>query len=592
MSHQPSPVHGLADAHFHELHTGSAISEIRIRQRAYHSVAADQLPDAFADYQRRPGLLIPLRSVRGEIESWQLKPDQPRIGKNGKPIKYETAANARQIIDCPPGALPHLGNPTIPLLITEGAKKVDAAVSHGFLTTIGLQGVYGWRGKNADGGATALADWETIALKNRKAVIAFDSDVMSKPEVRGALDRLAGFLRSRGARVQFIVMPPLADGSKCGIDDWFAAGRTLNQLGSLTVDALPEIAVASPVVGKTRANVRRMSEVEAKEIDWLWPGWIPRGMLSLLGGYAGDGKSTLTTSLVASLTTGAPLPDGSTAPITNCLMLPAEDDASVIVKPRLAIHGADMDRVHVLQTVTDSDGSERSLNLRTDIAEIAAVVQEREIGLIVIDPMSGFTPKADRNSEGEVRDGLQQLIPLMEQYRCAILGVMHIGKTGGHARAFQALMGSTAYTAVARSVLMVSNLPMTYQVEGEPMRKVIGVAKSNYAEPPAPIMFCRPRDEALRFLGESPVGLDAALNTRDGDDGKGPNETEKAEAWLVDFMDGKRVLASAVEAAAKEEGINVTTLKRAKMKMGIRSLKSQQKWYWLPHLDSDDAIPA
>ena len=36
-----------------------------------------------------------------------------------------------------------------------------------------------------------MPDWEAIALNGRDCIIAFDSDCMTKPEVRGALDRLA-----------------------------------------------------------------------------------------------------------------------------------------------------------------------------------------------------------------------------------------------------------------------------------------------------------------------------------------------------------------------------------------------------------------
>lgn len=61
--------------------------------------------------------------------------------------------------------------------------------------------MYGWRGKNEHGGKAALPDWELIALNDRSVFIALDSDVMSKPGVRDALDRRSRFLRANGARV-------------------------------------------------------------------------------------------------------------------------------------------------------------------------------------------------------------------------------------------------------------------------------------------------------------------------------------------------------------------------------------------------------
>src|SRR5699024_10802385 len=160
---------------------------------------------------------------------------------NGKPIKYETAANAKQIIDCPPSARRLLNNPKATLIITEGAKKVDSSVSAGLWTTIGLQVVYGWRGTNDTVGSLALSGWEDIALNGREVVIAFDSDVMTKETVRSALDRLAGFLTSRKAHVHYLVLPNLPDGSKCRLDDFSAQGRKPTELDQYLVDELPPL---------------------------------------------------------------------------------------------------------------------------------------------------------------------------------------------------------------------------------------------------------------------------------------------------------------------------------------------------------------
>lgn len=586
----PSPVIGLSAAHYAELSDGSAITEQRIRNRCYQSVTADQLPSQFADYQRRDGLLIPIRSVRGEIESFQLKPHQPRIGKNGKPIRYETAANAPQVIDVPESVLPLLSNPKHPLVITEGAKKVDAALSHNMLCTIGLQGVFGWRGKNEHGGSTALADWEHIALNNRVVIIAFDSDVMMKESVRSALDRLSAFLRGKGACVTYIVMPNLPDGSKCGIDDWFASGRTRDDLAALAVDTLPTLTPAP--IGTSRLVARSMNLVETKQIDWLWPGWLPKGMLSLLGGYAGDGKSTLSVALAAAISTGGTLPDGTSAPITNTLLVLAEDDVSHVVKGRLEVHGVDATRVHTLDHVEDADGTVRGFHIRTDVPLLRQLVDERQIGLIVIDPLSSVMSSSDRNSEGDVRDAMSPLIKMAEETGCAVLGIMHIGKNDGQTKAYQKLMGSTAYTALARTVWMVSDLPSDYQAEGEPVRKMIGVAKSNYAVPPAPLQFRRPLDGALQWLGESPLGIDDVFSWRKKSESseRGPSDTERAEVWLEAFMNGKRMLSSEIEAAAKGEGLGFPTVRKAKKRLGITSVREQHQWYWQPAVTEGESV--
>lgn len=183
-----------------------------------------------------PGLLIPIHGVDGTLKTYQYRPDSPRLDKDGKPVKYETPHGSRAYIDVPPAVREHLGDPSVPLWITEGSRKADAAVSAG-LCCVALMGVWMWRGKNERGGKTALPCWDSIALNDREVYIAFDSDVVTKDSVRDAMDRLSAFLRSRGARVRIIRLPGGEDGGKVGLDDFLAAGGTVEQLYRLASDA-------------------------------------------------------------------------------------------------------------------------------------------------------------------------------------------------------------------------------------------------------------------------------------------------------------------------------------------------------------------
>lgn len=228
----------LRPEHRRELEDGSGITAEHIDARGYTSVTNPRsLPDVFTGPQRTlHGLLIPIRDATGAVASWQLKPDEPRTNpESGKPIKYETATGSRTCIDVPPAVLPLLRNAEVPLWITEGAKKVDSALSHGIPCIIGLLGVDAWSSQGM-----ALPDWKEIALRGRRVNIAYDSDVMTKTSVRGALERLSQYLDMQGADVRYVLMPDLPDGSKCGLDDWFVSGGTVLQLEEAhTVDVLP-----------------------------------------------------------------------------------------------------------------------------------------------------------------------------------------------------------------------------------------------------------------------------------------------------------------------------------------------------------------
>ena len=132
-------------------------------------------------------------------------------------------------LDVHPVVRARLEDPSQPLVVTEGVRKADAAISQG-VDAIALLGIWNWRGTNGAGGKTALADWEGVALEGRTLYLAFDSDASEKPQVRSAIQRLGRFLASRGADVRVTRLQPARDGGKQGLDDYLAAGGSLEEL--------------------------------------------------------------------------------------------------------------------------------------------------------------------------------------------------------------------------------------------------------------------------------------------------------------------------------------------------------------------------
>jgi hypothetical protein len=209
--------------HHRALIDASAISPEVALARGYKSVTEKhELNGKFGPVQQRtPGLLIPLHDVYGEQRSYQLRPDEPRIGKNGKALKYETPSGLKMMLDCPPSTLEHIRNPNVTLWITEGVRKADSLATIG-LRAIALLGVDCWRGTNEMNGKTTLEDWFGVALNERKIIICFDSDAFEKPEVHKATENLGRWLGSRGADLGFVYLPHADDGSKQGVDDYLA----------------------------------------------------------------------------------------------------------------------------------------------------------------------------------------------------------------------------------------------------------------------------------------------------------------------------------------------------------------------------------
>ena len=231
------PSSELSEAHFRMLAEESGISLEIIKERGYRTVTDRGLLASLGfarSQQQTPTLLIPLYSVAGNIGNVQSRPDLPRNSKEGKRIKYETPTRSRMILDIHPRSLSQIGSPSVDLWITEGIRKADSLLTHGAPCVVALSGVWNWRGTNEDGGVTALSDWENVALKGRTVYIAFDSDAERNPKVKNARERLANFLRGRGASVIILYFPDGEVGKKVGADDYLVAGNTLEKLKTLT----------------------------------------------------------------------------------------------------------------------------------------------------------------------------------------------------------------------------------------------------------------------------------------------------------------------------------------------------------------------
>ncbi len=277
----------------------SAIDAAVAQERGYFSATTiqDLKRYGFAERQCRvPALGVPLWGVDCAVGIYQCRPDAPRTDpKTGKAIKYETPVGAALCLDVHPRAHRFLGDPSTPLWITEGVRKGDSAISNGIDCIIALPGVWGWRGKNEDGGLTALPDWEVVALNDRETSIAFDSDVMTKPPVRAALARLKAFLESRGARVRLVFLPAGPGGTKVGLDDFFAAGGTVAELEALAVDGLPEreaIGVPPFPLDVFPETVRRHIADRATALG-VPPDLIAVPFLAMAGGAIGNTRALL-----------------------------------------------------------------------------------------------------------------------------------------------------------------------------------------------------------------------------------------------------------------------------------------------------------
>jgi len=233
----------LLDHHRRLLEEASGIDPDVIAERGYWTaMAKDELAEiGFSPSQQRvPALVLPKYSTAGVNGLFEIRPDNPRVEQRGgkaRPRKYESPTGSRPMIDVHPRSLPVLGDPSVLLLMGEGIRKGDAAVSVGF-HQLNLLGVYGWRGTNDQGGKRTLTDFDDIALNDRRLCILYDSDGADDPQVQQGAIRSRDALQRRRAKAFVLFLPPGPNGEKVGEDDFLATGGDLLAL-ILEAEATP-----------------------------------------------------------------------------------------------------------------------------------------------------------------------------------------------------------------------------------------------------------------------------------------------------------------------------------------------------------------
>ena len=330
--------------------------------------------------------------------------------------------------------------------------------------------------------------------------------------------------------------------------------------------------------------VRRASEIVAKPVRWFWLHRIAYGKLNVLGGAPGLGKSYLTTCLAGAGSTGGPLPGDPRTEATpgSVLVLSYEDDPEDTLRPRLDLVGADLDRVHIIEGVTDGD---RRRALGPDDVALLGAYAERlgDVALVIVDPVSAFVGAGtDEHRGNEIRAALEDLRVLAQVYGFAVVLVMHTRKAGADT-ALNRLAGSQAYGALVRSALMVA--PVTDAEDG---RSALAHVKHNLSAK-QPTLGDSVDDQGVTWLGEIEIDEDEVAGNGGQEHAGGRDE---AVAFLRDLLADGPVPAKQVRDQADEAGIAPRTLDRAKRSLGVASSRDGTAWSWsLPTTPSTPSTP-
>ncbi len=444
-----------------------------------------------------------------------------------------------------------------PVVIVEGERATLAVTDAG----IAAVGTYG---------ANAMPSREALLpLAGRHVVLWPDHDDAGRQHMTAIELALVGVAAS-----VLVVRPP--DGTPKG---WDAADADVDTIRQLVTDASP-----------TGPRIVRLSQVESIPIEWLWPGWMPLGTVTLFDGNPGEAKSTCVMDLVARITTGRAWPDGTPGGEPgDVLIITREDDPSRVLRPRLEVAGADLDRVHFLV---------EEFVMPKDTAKLArAIASMPRLRLVFIDPLFSHIEGTVRTiSDNDVRTAVMSpLANIAAEYDIAVLAMRHFSKDTSRPALLRGSGSLGGLAGAARSVWTATVDPD----DETGASKLLGVTKSNYAQkpdtlryrvisatPPGRIWIGR-TVSAVEWLGSSAMSVDDVMSEED-------HETSRtATEILVTFLEtrGGEAPAQECQAHMRSKGYARAAWTSAKRRSGVTSVKSDfdAGWVWRMPPSAEDA---
>lgn len=337
------------------------------------------------------------------------------------------------------------------------------------------------------------------------------------------------------------------------------------------------------------------SDLTPEPVRWLWPDWLALGKLHILAGAPGQGKTTIALAIAATITIGGRWPCGARCEPGNVLIWSGEDDPADTLLPRLLAAGADRSRCYFVQG-TRVDGEVIPFDPASHMTALED--QARAIGgvrLLIVDPVVSAV-QGDSHKNTEVRRALQPLVDLGSRLDAAVLGISHFSKGGAGSDPASRVVGSIAFTAVARVVLVAAKVKD--EDDDSQDRRILARGKSNIGPDDGGFEYTIEQAEPLPGIHASYVnwGKGVAGTARDllrepdaqaeEAGGQAPGARQAATDFLLQVLATGITPTKTVETEAKAAGVKWASVRRAADDLKVTKRRGDGGvWYWrLPML--------
>jgi putative DNA primase/helicase len=389
-------------------------------------------------------------------------------------------------------------------------------------------------------------------------------------------------------------------GKLCSVHTRFQAFALLHHGGDFTAAAmaLRELGYGSPGNPKV-PNAEQpitpvlvcMADVKSRPVEWLWPGRIALGKLTLIAGDPGLGKSFVALDLAARISRGTPWPDApdSSAPLGGVIILTAEDDLEDTVRPRLDAAGADVRRITALAAVKHNykeKPREVVFSLATDLPALEAALQAiSDCKLVIIDPITAYLGgDTDSHNNGEIRGLLAPLAALATKYGVAVVLVTHLSKNPNVPAIYRSI-GSIAFTAAARAVWGVCK-----DKKNKRRRFFLPIKCNLSLDTLGMAYFLEPTANGIPIVGWEPEPVDLSADEAEAED----DDDNQAKAWIQEALKDGPMPAADLLVQGRANGFTHKAIRQVFHDIGGQRKKIgfQGQWqWWLPTTVAESLPP-
>ncbi len=304
----------------------------------------------------------------------------------------------------------------------------------------------------------------------------------------------------------------------------------------------------------TEAEVFSYADVKATKVEWIWPGYLPVGCLTLVYGNMGIGKSLVTLDIAARISRGKAWPTGEKNTQGRVIML-AQEDSRGRIKARLDLLGADARQISGIGGVFALD---------QDIEKLRDECRKKQPRVVIIDPINNYLGRADSFKDPDVRRVLMPLAELAQEFKIAVIALTHMGKNDTR-DALHRPLGSVAFMSVPRSALLVAYDPDDEEANPNLKRRLVAQTKQQDDALGRTLAFYTKKGPTLEWdRAGSDLWANSVLRKRDLST---PSRTDEAEKFLnecfakTECLDAKETTEKA-EAAGLSERVLGSARKR------------------------------